>query len=61
MTSDTQPSPEAIGATLTEVARIIAGGDVRVVHLDRGEAWTLVNPRITSHSDESWVLWDPCL
>lgn len=37
------------------------GADVRVVHLDRGEPWTLVNPRITGHSEESWVLWDACL
>ena len=37
------------------------GTDVRVVHLDLGEPWTLVNPRIIGHSDESWVLWDACL
>lgn len=37
------------------------GVDLRVVHLDVGEPWTLVNPRITARSDEQWVLWDACL
>ena len=37
------------------------GADVRVVHIDLGEPWTLVDPRITARSDEQWTVWDACL
>ena len=37
------------------------GVDLRVVHLDLGEPWTLCNPRITGRSDERWEPWDACL
>ena len=37
------------------------GVDLRVVHLDLGEPWTLVNPRITARSDQRWAPWDACL
>jgi peptide deformylase len=37
------------------------GVDLRVVHIDLGAPWTLVNPRIVTRSEETWTPWDACL
>lgn len=37
------------------------GVDLRVVHCDLGEPWTLVDPRIVARSEEQWSPWDACL
>ncbi len=33
----------------------------RVVFLDLGEPWPLINPEITARSEETMVVWDACL
>lgn len=33
----------------------------RVVYMDLGEPWPLINPEIVAHSEEEMVVWDACL
>ncbi|AZM47466.1 hypothetical protein DMB38_18205 [Streptomyces sp. WAC 06738] len=37
------------------------GVDSRVIHLHLDRPWTLINPRITGRSRETWEPWDACL
>jgi peptide deformylase len=37
------------------------GAPLRVVYLDLGEPWVLINPRITGRSAATWRPWDTCL